>query len=175
MSEVQRSFAPLQLVFERGKETIEQMAKTGTESASKSYENIVQLGKDHVDSAVKAADSAFKSYSEMSALGKDTADAMLAAGNAMAKGFESIARSWFAFGKQSMESHVGAAKDAMGTKNLKDYMEWQSQFARQQFDAAFAEVTKLSELGVKTTQEALGPLTERFNVAVEKMLKQVNG
>ena len=66
----------------------------------------------------------------------------------------------------------GAAKDAMACKNLKDFVEWQTHFAREQFDALFGEATKLSEMGVKTAQEAFSPISERMNVAVEKVLRQ---
>jgi len=125
-----------------------------------------------VETALKAAGSAFKGYDEAAVVGKENLDALMASGNVLAKGFETIAKSWMAFNQKAMETGMGAAKEVFGAKNLKDLVEWQGQFVRQSFDALFDETSKLSEIGVKTAQEAFGPITERFNVAVETMLKQ---
>ncbi len=125
-----------------------------------------------VETAIKAAGSAFKGYDEAASVGKDNLDALMASGNMLAKGFESIAKSWMAFNQKALESGVGAAKEVFAAKNLKDLVEWQGQYVRQSFDALFDETAKLSEIGVKTAQEAFAPISERFNVAVETMLKQ---
>jgi phasin family protein len=125
-----------------------------------------------VETALKAASSAFTGYDEAAVAGKDNLAALMTSGNVLAKGFETMAKSWMAFNQKAMESGIGAAKEVFGVKNLNDLVEWQGQFARQSFDALFDETSKLSEIGVKTAQEAFGPITERFNVAVEAMLKQ---
>lgn len=125
-----------------------------------------------VETAMKAAGSAFKGYDEAASVSKDNLDALMASGNVLAKGFESIAKSWMAFNQNALESGMGAAKEAFTAKNLKDLVEWQGQYVRQSFDALFDETAKLSEIGVKTAQEAFAPISERFNVAVETMLKQ---
>jgi phasin family protein len=125
-----------------------------------------------VETAMKTAGSAFKGYDEVASVGKDNLDALMNSGNVLAKGFENIAKSWMAFNQKAIESGMGAAKEVFAAKNLKDLVEWQGQYVRQSFDALFDETARLSEIGVKTAQEAFAPISERFNVAVETMLKQ---
>ena len=148
-----------------GKQQVEQFMKNGTEAATKGYEGALTFTKESVDKAVKMAD-------EAAGLGKENVDALVSSGTTLAKGAEAMLKSWMAFGQKSLEGSMGAAKEAMACKNLKDVVEWQTQYARQQFESLFGEATKQSELGVKTAQEAFGPISERFNVAVEKVLKQ---
>jgi phasin family protein len=155
-----------------GKQQAEQVMKTGAEAATKGYEGALTFAKESTDKAVKMADSAFKGFDEVAGLGKENVEALVASGTTLAKGAEAMIKSWMAFGQKSLEGSMGAAKDAMACKNLKDLVEWQTQFAREQFDSLFGEATKQSELSVKTAQEAFGPISERFNVAVEKVLKQ---
>lgn len=155
-----------------GKQQAEQFVKNGSEAAAKSYEGVVAFTKENTEKVMKMADTAFKGFDEAAELGKENIDAFVASGTTLAKGAEAMMKSWFAFGQKSLEGSMGAAKDAMACKNLKDFVEWQTQFARDQFDSLFGEATRQSELGVKTAQEAFGPISERFNVAVEKVLKQ---
>ncbi|MGE0152527.1 MAG: phasin family protein [Reyranellaceae bacterium] len=158
--------------IETGKQQVEQLVKNGSEAAAKGYEGVAAFTKENVDKAMKMADTAFKGIDEAAGLGKENIDALVASSTTLAKGAEAMVKSWVAFGQKSLEGSLGAAKDAMACKNLKDLVEWQTQFARDQFDALFGEATKQSELGVKAAQEAFGPISERFNVAVEKVLKQ---
>jgi phasin family protein len=151
--------------IQAGKQQVEQFMKNGTEAATKGYEGALAFTKESVDKAVKMAD-------EAAGLGKENVDALVTSGTTLAKGAEAMLKSWMVFSQKSVEGSMGAAKTAMGCKNLKDLVEWHTQYARQQFESLFGEATKQSELGVKTAQEAFGPISERFNVAVEKVLKQ---
>ncbi len=158
--------------IETGKQQVEQFVKNGADAATKGYEGFASFAKENVDKALKMADSTFKNFDETAGLGKENVDALMTSGTTLAKGAEAMAKSWLAFGQKSLEGSLSASKDVFACKNLKDLVEWQTQFARDQFDALFGEVTKQSELGVKAAQEAFGPISERFNVAVEKVLKQ---
>ena len=162
----------VETAFETGKQQIEQFVRNGTEAATKGYENFASLSKENADKVMQMADGAFKGYDEAAELGKQNVDAIVNSTTIVAKGAEAMLKSWFAFGQKSFEGSLGAAKDAMACRNLKDLVEWQTQFAREQFDALFGEATRQSELGVKVAQEAFEPISERFNVAVEKVLKQ---
>jgi phasin family protein len=51
---------------------------------------------------------------------------------------------------------------------VQDLFEVQTGFARAAFDTAFAGATKMTELAVKTANEAVEPLQTRVAKAVEK-------
>lgn len=140
---------PLNAVIESGKQSIEQFIKTGSEATAKGYENIVSLTKDHVDSAIKAATSAVKSYDAAAAVGKENVDAFIAAGTAFAKGYVTFLQGAVALSQKQFENAVSATKQAMGSKTIKEFVDWQTEYARSNFDTLAGEGTKLSETGVR--------------------------
>ena len=91
----------------------------------------------------------------------------------VAKGAETIGKSVMEFTKQSMEAGAQTAMALLGSKTLREAVDVNSDFAKQSFDKAVAEGTKLSEMTIKVSNEAFEPLGARFNVAVEKFMKPV--
>lgn len=148
---------------------------------TKQVEEAVAAGKQTVEQAVaatkeqveKASSAALKGYDEFASLQKDSMDAFVKASNIMAKGYEEIGKAAFAFAQTSAEANVEAAKSLMAAKTINDVVEIQSDLARNQFDKFVAEGTKISELGVKVTNEAFEPLQAQANVVVERSMKPV--
>lgn len=163
---------PIETAIETGKQNVEQFIKTGSEVAAKGYESMLSLTKEQIDVAVKAANGAFKGYDGASLFGKENVEALVAYNGAVAKGFETLLKGLVAFSQKSIEDSVAATKDMMACKTVKEFADWQTDLVRSNFDNFVAEATKISELGVKTAQEATQPLSERINVTVEKLWKQ---
>ena len=163
---------PIETAIETGKQNVEQFIKAGSEVAAKSYESMVSLTKEQIDAAVKATNGAFKGYDGAAVFGKENVDALVAYNSAVAKGFETLVKGLVSFGQKSIEGSVTATKDMLACKTVKEFADWQSDIARTSFDVFVAEATKISELGVKTAQDATQPLSERLNVTVEKFWKQ---
>ena len=163
---------PIENAIETGKQNVEQFIKTGSEVAAKSYEGMVSLSKEQMDAALKAATGAFKGYDGAALFGKDNVDALVAYNSAVTKGFENLVKGLLSFGQKSFEGSVAATKDMLACKTVQEFVDWQSGIARAHFDQFVAEATKISELGVKTAQEATQPISERVHVTVEKFWKQ---
>lgn len=158
--------------FEPGKATVERLVKAGADAASRSYETFMALARERVEAGLKAASRAASGYDEVSVFGRANLEAVVASGTTVANGMETVLKGWLALGQKSIEGGVAAAKGAMACRNLKDFVDWQAAVSRNQVDVMLDEATRLSEVGAKTAQEALLPLTERFNATVDRMLRQ---
>ena len=91
----------------------------------------------------------------------------------MAKGFETLGKTWMSFTQETMESGAQVAKALLGAKTLREAVDLQTDFAKTSFDKFVGESTKLSEMSVKVANEAFEPINARLNVAVEKLMKPV--
>ena len=145
------------------KDTVETVVKAGTAAAKASYEQAVQLTKDQVE---KASQNFFKGYGELAALGKENLEAFVQSSQIVAKGAETFGKEWMGFAQSAVEQNVAAAK------TLKELVDLQNDWAKKVFDTAVAESAKLSEMGVKTANDAFEPIKTRVNVTVEKLFKQ---
>lgn len=119
----------------------------------------------------KMSENAFKAYEEFSALSKDNFDAYVAAATIAAKGAETIGKSVAQFAKESMETSAQNAMALLGSKTLREAADLNADFAKQSFDKLVAEGTRLSEMSIKASSEALEPIGARVNATVEKLFK----
>lgn len=151
-------------VLSAGKDAAENFVKAGTEAYTKGYEKAMAMTKENVDSVVKG-------YADLAAWNKGNVEAAVAASNVATKGFEVLSAEFLAFTKTQMEESVAQAKKVFGAKTLKEVMDLQSEFAKTAFDTAIGKTAKLSDLAVKTANQAYEPLQARVTVAVEKFVK----
>ena len=161
-------------------------SKKMTDAAGQAVEHVVAASQEAMDNMMKThsqsyekgfatmkvrIDESMQRYDEMASFSKDNVEALVASGNAAAKGFEALTSELLAFSKQSMEETVAAAKAMMGAKTLQEMFDLQSTYARVSMDKAMSQSTKLSELATKSAQDAVEPLSGRFNLAVEKFVR----
>ena len=151
------------------KDTVETVVKAGTAAAKASYEQAVQLTKDQVE---KASQNFFKGYGELAALSKENLEAFVQSSQIVAKGAETFGKEWMGFAQAAVEQNVAAVQNLVAAKTLKELVELQNDWAKKAFDTAVAESAKLSEMGVKTANDAFEPIKTRVNVTVEKLFKQ---
>jgi len=151
-----------------GKETVENMVKAGTETATQNVEKAVKMTQEQVE---KANTKAFKTIDEVYAYNKGNVDAFIAAGSIYLKGVEAINKELFAYAQKSVETGLANAKTALTVKSVNDLVELNNDFAKHAIDNAMAESTKLSEMGTKVANDAVKPLSDRFQVTVEKFVK----
>ncbi len=149
-----------------GKQTVEQAVAATKEQV----ENAVVATKEQVE---KASAAALKGYDELAVMNKEGIDAFVKSGNIFAKGAEEFGKTYFAYAQAAAEQSVEATKTLMTAKTLSDVVEIQTELARTSFDKLVAEGTKLSEMSVKVTNDAIEPLQAHANVVVEKMMKPV--
>lgn len=150
------------------KESMDAAVKAGQESMTKSVEQAMSASKEQFD---KASASLYKGMDEMADYSKANTDAVITSANVVTKGVEAMARSWFAFTQTSVDQSMAVAKKAMAVKSLKELADLQSAYTKDSFDALLTEGTKMSELALKTANDALAPLSARVNDTVSKIGK----
>jgi phasin family protein len=146
------------------KDTMEQAFKASTEG----YEQVVSASRAQCEKASKAM---LGGYDDIASASKDNMDALIAAGDIWFKGYEKIGKACFAYAQETAELGAEAAKAVMAAKTVQDVIDLQTEFAKQRLDSLTTEGAKLSEMSVKTVNEAMAPIQKRFDENVSKFMK----
>ena len=131
---------------------------TGQENTSKTMENIMTQGKSQFD----------KFTGDATKTSKEQMDAYMKSGNIFMKGFEDYAKTYMSWAQSSTEKNAQAVKALLSCKSINEYTETQNKWVQQNFDDFMAGATKLSELGVKVTTDALEPINDQFSKSIKK-------
>ena len=159
---------PADSVLSAGKETVEKMAKVGQETMQKNFDQVIEMSKGNIE---KQTQSVMKSYDEANKLAQANYDAMNKSFGVFTKGFEDVSKAWAKFTQSSIDATVAYSKDAMAAKTVNELVDMNSTFTKAQFDAFVSESAKISEMTVKTTNEAIAPLKARVEKTVETFAK----
>jgi len=151
--------------------------KNGAEAMKTSMashtENAMASGKATMEQVAtksrEALESGMKSVDEMSSMAKGNVEAMLASSKTAAAGIEAIAKQVSDFSRKSFEEVTAAARAMTTVKTPNELMQLQNDFAKTQFDAAVAEMSKLSEAVVKLMGEVFEPMQARATMATDKV------
>lgn len=100
--------------------------------------------------------------------GKEYADLMMESTSTLMKGSQDIMKTWMGWAQNSAEKNGEALKSLLGCKTLTELSEAQNKLAQQNFDDFMKGATKLSELTVKVTTEALEPINDHVSKTVRK-------
>lgn len=144
-----------------GKETMETVMRTGSEAASKGFEQAVDMTRGQVDAAVK-------SFDDMAGFSRSNLDAFVEAGTVATKGLEAMKAEMVAMTKSSLEDSVKMAKAFSGARTAKDFMDLQTSFMKGEYEKMVASGTKLSEMYMKMTQDSFAPLTARASAFADE-------
>ena len=169
--------APKEIPMNETYTTATDAMKSGAEqmknTMAHSTENAMAQGKATFEQVAsksrEAIEHGMKSVDEMAGMARGNVEAMLASSRAAANGIEAIAREVADFSRKSFEETTAAARAMTTVKTPNELMQLQNDFAKTQFDAAVAEMSKLSETMVKLMGEVFEPMQARATVAADKM------
>lgn len=100
--------------------------------------------------------------------GKDQVEAVMKSGNVFMKGFEDIVKTCVTLAQTSAEKNAQAVKSMMSCKTVTEFTETQNKWVQQNFDDFMSGATRLSELSVKLTTEALEPINDQVGKTIRK-------
>ncbi|HUF56067.1 MAG TPA: TIGR01841 family phasin [Thermohalobaculum sp.] len=106
---------------------------------------------------------------QAASFGQENLDAVVASSRIAAKAHETAGAEVAAYTKKSYEDSLAAAKELAAAKSLPELVEKQTTFARTALEAYVSEATKINDIYVNATREAIAPLNDRFTKAVEKV------
>jgi phasin family protein len=159
---------PVDAAVAAGKETIEKMTKLTQETGQKNFEQAVTVAKDNME---KASAAAFKGYDQFDSYSQANYDALTMSFGIVTKGFEDVSKAWFAYTQTSVDAGVDFSKKVIGAKSVNEIVDLQNDFAKSSFESFVAESTKLSEISVKTANEAIEPIKARVDETVVSISK----
>lgn len=113
----------------------------------------------------------FKGLEDISQSGKDNVEAIVKSSQILAKAAEELNKAISTFAQSSLELNVQAGQALLGAKSLQDLVEVQQELARSSFDHFISGSSKISDMAMKVTNEALEPIQARVNHTVEKLSK----
>jgi phasin family protein len=103
-----------------------------------------------------------KSFEDMQNLNKEGFEAFTASSAAMTKGYQTVAQEVAEFSKKSFEKTTAAWQTAVTAKSFEKAVEAQQAFAKESFDAAMAEMSKIGEIFAAAAKSAYKPYEATF-------------
>ena len=91
---------------------------------------------------------------------------------AMWQGVEEITRSLSGLSQESFARAVSAYSMLASAKSPQEALETHTDFVKESFDSCVASSSKVSEISVRTAQDALNPLTQHANDAIHTVMKK---
>ena len=104
----------------------------------------------------------FKSFEDLQAMNKDGIEAFTASSAALTKGFQAFAQEVADYSKKSFEKSTAVWQNAVSAKSFDKAAETQQAFAKESFDTAVAQFTKLGELASAAAKSAFKPYETSF-------------
>ena len=105
---------------------------------------------------------------ELADLARANVEAIVEAGRVASEGAKSIGQNVVASSRDGVEQAADAIRSLAEAKSPTEYLQLQSEFARQSFDRAVAETSKLTESLVKLAGEAFQPISNRATANAER-------
>jgi len=146
---------------------------TKTKMSATATTEAMREGMEKTVAATKANfEKAAKGFGDVAAFNKANIEAVVASAKVSAKSAETINSELLAFSKQSIEDGIAAAKAMMGAKSLKEFFEIQTDYSKSAFDSMVNQMTKMADMVVSTSKEAVEPINGRVTAVVELVQKQ---
>ena len=105
---------------------------------------------------------------ELADLARANVEALVESGRVAVEGARSIGQDVVATSRDGVEQAADAIRSLAEAKSPTEYLQLQGEFARQSFDRAVAESSKLTESLVKLAGEAFQPLSSRATANAER-------
>ena len=151
-------------VLEASKGQFEDAFKTTAAASQKSFEKAAEFSRKQIDESLKMFD-------EVTKFSKGNVDALMASGQAAGKGFEELAKATADYSRTAFAEFQNSFKSLTGAKTAKDFFELHNVTAKKAYDGFVAEASKMSELAVKTINEAVEPLSSRMAATADIFAK----
>jgi len=107
-----------------------------------------------------------KAFGDMNLAVANYISAVNKSNTAMWQGIEEITRSVSGLSQESFARAISAYTTLASVKSPQEALETHTDFVKDSFDSAVANSSKVSEISVRTAQDAMSPLTQHANDAM---------
>ncbi len=139
--------------------------KQATETVNQTMESAVNMTREQTE---KATADVLKGVEEMSQTQQQAFDALTKSGTAFTKGIEEMGRVWMGYMQSAFDANLQAGNKMLAARTVREFAEIQQETARKNFDDMVSEATKLSEIGFKTANDAIEPISVQVNESITR-------
>jgi phasin family protein len=154
-------------------ETTQEAVKTTVQQLNTTAEAAIESSKAAIEQVTaksrEAVETGMKTLDEMTDMARGNVEAMMASARAASTGFEAITAHVTEVSRKSFEEVTAITKSIAAAKSPNELMQLQTDFAKTQFDAAVAELSKMTEMMMKISGDVMEPVQNRFAIATDKM------
>jgi phasin family protein len=156
--------APVKAAASTKGKTMTDTVKTMTAEAG---EKATEMFKDVSARAKTAFAKSGEIVKDVTEFNKDNLEAVVESGKIAVKGVQTAAQTAADFTRKNFEATTSMLKTAAAVKSPTELLKIQGDFAKGQFEAAVAEMSKSSEFTLKLMGEMFQPISNRYSVAAE--------
>jgi phasin family protein len=120
----------------------------------------------------KMAQATTQQAEEFAEFSKNGFEAWMQSTNIMMEGMSDMYKSWSSYGNKMRETQAEAVKEFMACKTLNDMTETSTRVAQQSMEQAMSGATEISEKTIKVYMDALTPINDQVNTAMQKTAKK---
>ncbi len=143
------------------------MTNTVKTFTAETTEKATEMFKDVTARAKTAFEKSSDVAKDVTAFNKDNLEAVVESGKIAVKGVQTAAQTAADFTRKNFEATTTMLKSVAAVKSPTELMKVQGDFAKSQFEAAVAEMSKSSEFTLKLMGEMFQPISNRYSVAAE--------
>jgi phasin family protein len=143
------------------------MTNTVKTFTAETSEKATEMFKDVTARAKTAFEKSSEVAKDVTAFNKDNLEAVVESGKIAVKGVQTAAQTAADFTRKNFEATTTMLKTAAAVKSPTELLKVQGDFAKSQFEAAVAEMSKSSEFTLKLMGEMFQPISNRYSVAAE--------
>lgn len=114
-----------------------------------------------------------KMLSDMGKVSMENMEAISEAMTMASRASETTMQTMSSLMQSMMQSSLETMQTLAGCKTLREAMEVQSDWTKTTIDTVVKESSKVSEINMKTANDVISPLQDRFNQTVETMFKPI--
>ena len=109
-----------------------------------------------------------KTAEDFVAFNQANLEALVKSGQIWAAGLQDLSQTFAATAQAQFEEAMATVKALAAVKSLKDAVDLQTSLAKASLEKVVTDTSKLTDAGMKLTEQAMAPLTARVTLAVEK-------
>lgn len=155
----------LQSAFKTSADAAEEAFSAGSKTVMENYAKAVQSGKEQ-------AEKAASSLKDMPLYDKEGTEAFIAVSTTAATKGEKIGEEILSNGNEYVADFFAMSRSLVEADDVPAAFKIQAEYARNSYEKFVADFGKLSSMGLEVSRAVAEPLSSRYAVTVDKMMKQ---
>lgn len=148
-----------------------QLKEKTMEKAAEFNEGLEKVATNAKAKAEKAYDKSSAVFGEVAEFAKGNVEALVESGKILATGLQKMGSDMVAESKTAIETVSGDVKQLTAVKSPSEFIKFNTDILRRNFDSAVALTSKNGEALMKLATDSFAPISSRISLAAEKLKK----